>query len=65
MITFLGDGREYVLTEESAWKVRAEDGRYIRECDISPFIANLPGDRIRRTFPVSTLPAVHPRRPMS
>ena len=46
----LGDGREYVLTEESAWKVRAEDGRYIRECDISPFIANLPGGQDTKNF---------------
>lgn len=46
----LGDGREYVLTDESAWKVRAEDGRYIRECDISPFISNLPGGQDTRVF---------------
>ena len=37
-----GDGREYVLTRASAWKVRAEDGRYIGNCNISPFIQNLP-----------------------
>lgn len=38
-----GDGREYVITEETALKIRAEDGRYVRSCDISPFISNLPG----------------------
>lgn len=37
-----GDGREYVITREDAWKVRAEDGRYIGHCNISPFIQNLP-----------------------
>ena len=46
----LGDGREYVLTDESAWKVRAEDGRYIQECDISPFISNLPGGQDTTKF---------------
>lgn len=46
----LGDGREYVLTEESAWKVRAEDGRYIQDCDISPFISNLPGGQNTKGF---------------
>ena len=46
----LGDGREYVLTDESAWKVRVEDGRYIQECDISPFISNLPGGQDTTKF---------------
>ncbi|SDP75128.1 ABC-ATPase domain-containing protein [Halobacillus aidingensis] len=37
-----GDGREYVLTDPSAVKVRAEDGRQVSTVDISPFIKNLP-----------------------
>ena len=32
-----GDGREYVITEETALKVYAEDGRTIHNLDMSPF----------------------------
>ena len=38
-----GDGRELVITDESAWKLRSEDGRSITDVDISPFIRQLPG----------------------
>ncbi|MFD2924476.1 ABC-ATPase domain-containing protein [Halobacillus naozhouensis] len=37
-----GDGREYVVTDPQAVKVRAEDGRQVSNVDISPFIKNLP-----------------------
>ncbi len=37
-----GDGREYVITDDSAMKIRAEDGRSIKQVDISMFINNLP-----------------------
>jgi len=37
-----GDGREYVVTDAQAVKIRAEDGRRIEQVDISPFITNLP-----------------------
>lgn len=37
-----GDGRELVITQESAFKLRAEEGRCIHETDISMFISNLP-----------------------
>lgn len=37
-----GDGREYVLTDPNAVKIRAEDGRKISGVNISPFINNLP-----------------------
>ena len=37
-----GDGREYVITDETAVKLRAEDGRSIQSVDISAFIRNLP-----------------------
>lgn len=40
-----GDGRELVLTDETAVKLRAEDGRSIADVDISPFIRNLPNRR--------------------
>lgn len=37
-----GDGREYVVCDPSAVKIRAEDGRSVKCTDISPFINNLP-----------------------
>ncbi|MCC8050783.1 MAG: ABC-ATPase domain-containing protein [Clostridiales bacterium] len=37
-----GDGRELVITDQSAFKLRAEEGRCIHETDISMFISNLP-----------------------
>lgn len=36
------DGREYVITDATAVKLRAEDGRCITGTDISMFIRNLP-----------------------
>ena len=38
-----GDGRELVITDRTAVKVRAEDGRSIARTDISLFINHLPG----------------------
>ena len=40
-----GDGREYVITDRKAVKVRAEDGRRVEKVNISPFINNLPFGR--------------------
>ncbi len=37
------DGRELVITDRSAVKIRAEDHRSIQRTDISPFIGTLPG----------------------
>lgn len=37
-----GDGREYVITDDTAVKIRAEDGRSIKKTDISMFINALP-----------------------
>jgi len=37
-----GDGREYVVTRPDAVVIRSEDGRSVREVDISPFITGLP-----------------------
>lgn len=40
-----GDGREYVITDNTAMKIRAEDGRSIKQVDISMFINNLPNKK--------------------
>lgn len=45
-----GDGREYVVTDDTALKIRAEDGRYIRNCDISLFINHLPNGKDTTDF---------------
>ena len=45
-----GDGREYVITEDTAVKIRAEDGRSIRRTDISMFIRNLPNGKDTAAF---------------
>lgn len=45
-----GDGREYVITDESAVKLRAEDGRSIQKTDISMFIRNLPNGKNTESF---------------
>ncbi len=46
----IGDGREFVLTDPTALKVRAEDGRSISNVDISPFINDLPNGASTTTF---------------
>lgn len=45
-----GDGREYVITNDTAVKLRAEDGRSIRKADISMFIRNLPNGKDTKAF---------------
>ena len=45
-----GDGREFVLTDRSACKIRAEDGRSIKKVDISAFINNLPFQKSTKSF---------------
>lgn len=40
-----GDGREYVITDPTAVKIYAEDGRPIQNMDISPFFSHLPGEK--------------------
>ena len=40
-----GDGREYVITDNTAVKLRAEDGRSIQKTDISMFINDLPNGK--------------------
>ena len=39
----LGDGRELCVTDPTAMSIGAEDGRCIKNIDISPFISWLPG----------------------
>jgi len=50
-----GDGRESVVTDHSAVKVRAEDGRSVAGVDISTFIGTLPQGQDTHSF--STLNA--------
>ncbi len=50
-----GDGREYVITDNTALKLRAEDGRSITNVDISLFINHLPNNADTTCF--STLDA--------
>lgn len=45
-----GDGREFVITDETAVKLRAEDGRSIRNVDISMFINDLPNGKDTKRF---------------
>lgn len=45
-----GDGREYVITDDTAMKIRAEDGRSIKKVDISMFINHLPNGKDTRSF---------------
>ena len=37
-----GDGREFSVTVRDAVTVRAEDGRYVNNCNVGAFISNLP-----------------------
>ena len=45
-----GDGREYVITEDTAMKLRSEDGRSVKQLDISTFIRDLPSKRDTKCF---------------
>lgn len=44
------DGREYVITDPTAMKIRAEDGRSIQNTDISMFINHLPNKKDTVSF---------------
>lgn len=37
-----GDGREYVITDDTAMRIHAEDGRSVKNTDISFFLRSLP-----------------------
>ncbi len=45
-----GDGREWVVTDPTATKIQAEDGRSVAGVDISPFISTLPGGQDTTCF---------------
>ncbi len=45
-----GDGREYVISDDTAMKIRAEDGRSVIHTDISMFINHLPGGQDTSDF---------------
>lgn len=46
----VGDGREYVLTQNDAVKIRSEDGRAVHHENISDFIQNLPNKKSTVNF---------------
>ncbi|HEY9737621.1 MAG TPA: P-loop domain-containing protein, partial [Trichocoleus sp.] len=48
-----GDGREWVVTDPRAMKVRAEDGRSVAGVNIAPFINHLPQQRSTTAFSTS------------
>ena len=60
-----GDGREYVITDNTAVKLRSEEGRFIKDVDISLFINDLPNKKVPIVFPHWTPAEVLPRRPES
>lgn len=45
-----GDGREYVVTDVDAVKIRAEEGRPVTGLDLSPFINHLPHQQTTTQF---------------
>ena len=45
-----GDGRERVVSNALALKIRAEDGRVVHSADLSPFISDLPYGKSTRDF---------------
>lgn len=45
-----GDGREFVITDDTAVKLRAEDGRSVRNVNISLFINDLPNKKHTSAF---------------
>ena len=45
-----GDGREFVVTKADAVKIRAEDGRSVKNVDVSLFINDLPNKTDTRNF---------------
>lgn len=60
-----GDGREYVITDNTAVKLRSEEGRFIKDVDISLFINDLPNKKDTHCFSTLTPAEVLPRRPES
>jgi len=44
------DGRELIISESDAVKIRAEDGRNVEKVNISGFINNLPQNKEYKSF---------------
>lgn len=57
-----GDGREYVITDASAVKLRSEDSRSISNVDIS-FSSTISRERVIRPLSQPRMPAEAPHRP--
>lgn len=45
-----GDGRKYVLSDQSALKTNAEDGRPVEDIDLEPFFHRLSGNQDLKLF---------------
>ncbi|MEF1305899.1 ABC-ATPase domain-containing protein, partial [Vibrio owensii] len=45
-----GDGREYIVTDGNAMKIRAEDGRCVHHLNLSNYINHLPMDKDTADF---------------
>lgn len=45
-----GDGREYIVVDETAVRVSVEDGRSVRHTDISTLVHELPGGKSTKDF---------------
>lgn len=60
-----GDGREFVITDETALKLRSEDGRFIKDVDISMFINDLPNGKDTHHFQRKMPAEAHRRQPGS
>lgn len=45
-----GDGRDYIVTDDTASKIRAEDGRCVHKVDLTPYISNLPMGKDTSSF---------------
>lgn len=45
-----GDGRKYVLSDQSALKTNAEDGRPVEDIDLEPFFHRLSGNQDLKHF---------------
>ena len=57
-----GDGREYVITDSTAQKLRSEDGRFVKDVDISLFINDLPNKKRYHLFSTEDPAEVLPRQ---
>lgn len=45
-----GDGREWIVVDESAVRIKTEEGRSVRHSDISMLVRDLPGNKSTKDF---------------